>query len=138
VQEIARTVLAQHGLGDIEPRVTEAVAVDLDGDGTVERVISATTAREAYTENAERGDYSFVAVESGGRIDVLNGAFFPYEPTTHPLPNLYSIGGILDVDGDGRMEVIVHYIGYEWSGDEAYRITPGRITNLFGAYTGGV
>ena len=140
-QQMARDVLASRGITAAQPRVTQAISVDLDGNGTAERVISATIGRQDYTFNPQTGDYSFVAMQSGGRNWVLAGAFFSQQPPEFALPNQYSVGGLLDIDGDGKMEVLVHYVGYEWNGDLAYRVLrlPGeRPVNLFSSFIGGI
>ncbi|MHB0936231.1 MAG: hypothetical protein ACYDCO_13710 [Armatimonadota bacterium] len=140
-QQMARDVLASRGITAAQPRVTQAISVDLDGNGTAERVISATIGRQDYTSNPQTGDYSFVAMQSGGRNWLLVGAFFPQPPPEFALPSQYSVGGLLDIDGDGKMEVLVHYVGYEWNGDLAYRVLrlPGeRPVNLFSSFIGGI
>ena len=144
-QQIARQVLASRGMANVTPHITGAFTCDLKGNGQPARIISVTTPTAfgndpPYYGTPKAGDYSFVAVQMHGRTRVITGDFFPVTPpaSANNNNNSYTIAAFLDVDGDGREEVIIGYKGWEWSGEEVYRVTPTGINFLYSCYEGGI
>jgi len=93
----------------------------MDGDGQDEILISANN--YAYYQpgaappSASRaGDYSLLLARRviGGRVRtlVLRGEYYPHAKTFN-APNDTHIAACLDVNGDGRMEIITHDRYYE-------------------------
>ncbi len=115
--DAVHAILAQHGLATAPVNITRIMRIDLDGDGRDEVLISATTPRQGYPdEHPQSGDYSFVAVRKliHGHVEtiLLAGEFYPKTPTESDnatYAKQYTIDGVLDVNGDGVMEVIVGY-----------------------------
>jgi hypothetical protein len=128
----ASGVLRMKGLSGAAVKVTQAVSVDLDGDGTEEALISASSPRlldksgEALT-SAHSTDYSFVLLrhQSGGRFvtDLLAGQF---KPGKNDTAQVYEIGTPLDLNGDGKMEIVVHWRYYEGGGVQVFELKGGR------------
>jgi len=134
-RQMMREVLDAHGMTDTEPKVDQAVVCDLDGDGRQERLIGASNISKSYFESPAVGDYSFVAIRQNGRTRVINGEFFPQADLLYQ-PYRYRLAGLLDIDGDGRQEVILHFDWFEGIGEIVYRVEPNAITALYRCYNG--
>lgn len=116
--------LRRHGLPKPTVKIDQIWRVDLDGDGQDEVIISANN--YAYYEpgaappSASRaGDYSLLLVRRvvGGRVRtfVLNGQYY-LQAKTFNAPDDTHIAACLDVNGDGRMEIIMRDRYYEGHG----------------------
>lgn len=128
-REAAGAVLAELGLSAQLPELSQLLRVDLNGDGSDEVLVSATryTHRVNPRVPAPRvaaGDYSVVflrhVVDGAVQTQVLGSAVYP-EAEEYSAPLQYSVGAVLDVDGDGTLEVIVRDIYYEGIGAIVYR-----------------
>ena len=140
--EIVRADLRRRGVAQPQVRVTGLTRTDLDGDGTQEVLIEARYFQKEGPEGTafspppagQPGDYSLLLVRSvqGGRAvtSTLAGylgprqAWDPGGDQPMPLANLYRLAGVADLNGDGRMELIVYSAYYEGQGFAAYEWTP--------------
>jgi len=117
--------------------------VDLDGDGEDEVLISATNyftkaGRMPNKSTSTAGSYSFVLLRQvvGGvvKTKLIDGEFHvkAYSgPEGHfDAPSRYEISAVLDIDGDGKMEVIVNDAYYEGGGTTIYRCSAKGIEKL--------
>jgi hypothetical protein len=134
-----RQLLVQHGIRNPVARVTGAVRVDLDGDGTQEVIVSAfrSTGNGSFTVGA--GDYSMVfvrkLVRGVVRTIMLEQEYHPVakgETTT----NEYTIAGAWDLDGDGGSEIVLRASYYEGGWTTIYRIRGATAQNLVSAGCG--
>lgn len=120
-----RQILLQHGIRAPVARVTGAVRVDLDGDGTEEVIVSAfrSTGNGSFTVGA--GDYSLVfvrkLVRGVVRTILLEQEYHP-RATAETTTNEYTIAGAWDLDGDGGSEIVVRGSYYEGGWTTLYRI----------------
>ncbi len=114
-------ILTAQGIKKPVVKITQHLRVDLDGDGEEEVLIAATRYPNAEGEGsapmaATAGSYSFVALRRviDGRVDtqIIGGEFYP-KTMDFNAPNVYHVGGVLDLDGDGRMEIIMDSQYYE-------------------------
>lgn len=138
----ATGMLRMKGLAGAPVKVTRAVSVDLDGDGTEEALISVTCPRlldktgEAMTA-AKSTDYSFVLLRhtSGGRYvtDLLAGQF---KPGKNDTPLVFDIAPPLDLNGDGLMEIVVRSRYYEGGGVRVFELKNGRPRQVLSASDG--
>ena len=116
-----RELLIAQGITKPVVKITQHLRVDLEGDGKDEVLLAVTHYPAAEGEgsaptSAGAGNYSFTALRRlvGGKVvtQILEGEFYE-KATDFSAPNVHSIGGVLDLDGDGKMELILHSQYYE-------------------------
>ena len=120
--------LASRGLAGAQVKITRIVRVDLDGDGEEEVLISASNYNgntEAGTPDAASNDYSCVLLRRvvGGKVNtqLVDGEFYP-KAKESVAPCYYRILSVLDVDGDGKLEVLLQTACYEGVGVTIYTL----------------
>lgn len=141
-QNAVRDFLTSRQIREPQIKITKIVRVDLDGDGEDEVLISATnypkTEDEGDDDSApihspQAGNYSFVllrrVVEGKVRTQLVAGEVYA-KTNESAAANVYQIQAVLDVDGDGKMEVIVHSFYYEGGESTIYRCEPAKVTPL--------
>jgi hypothetical protein len=128
--DAVRDFLMSRGIADPKVRITRILRVDLEGDGEEEVLISATN----YSTNdklnylpaapfpetplhvPQRGSYSIVilrrVVDGNVQTKIVAGEVYP-KLNESVAPNVYNIAAVLDLNGDGKLEVIVHSFYYE-------------------------
>lgn len=126
--------------------IVKVLRVDLDGDGTEEVLINATRAKRwdtgSITPDWNPGDYSVVLLRKviRGKVEtiVLDGEYHPRlrNAESDGPPNEYKITAVLDLNGDGRMEVIVQGGYYEGDWKTVYDIKGIKADNIFGCGCG--
>ncbi len=130
--EALREFLASRGLAGAQVKITRIVRVDLDGDGEEEVLISATNYNgntEGRTLDAASNNYSFVLLRRlvGDKVNtqLVDGDFYP-KAKESVAPNHYRILSVLDVDGDGKLEVLLQTAHYEGGGVTIYTMQGGK------------
>jgi len=113
-REAVRAILKRQKLPNAPVNITKILRVDLEGDGTDEVLISATTPRKEYlSPQAKKNDYSLIIIRKlvKGKIVTIPLAekYFTWDDKQgeSSLPELYTLEAVLDVNGDGVMEVII-------------------------------
>jgi hypothetical protein len=136
---VVRQILAAHGIRNPVARVTGAVRVDLDGDGTEEVIVSASRGTVVDGWAAAAGDYSVVFVRKlvGGavRTIMLEQEYHP-RANSQAVPNEYAVAGAWDLDGDGGSEIVIRGRYYEGEWTTLYRIRGAAVQNLVTAGCG--
>lgn len=134
--ETVRDFLVARGLKSPEVKITQILRIDLDGDGEDEVLISGTnffTKDSAVPNEASEGSYSFVLVRRvvAEKVEtkMLAGNFFPGEKSKE-LPMSYRVLAVLDLTGEGVMEVVVRGAYYEGMSDTVFRCTAKKIETL--------
>jgi hypothetical protein len=134
--EAAREFLQSRGIKEPKVKITKIVRIDLEGDGEEEVLLSATnyfSKEEGVPSSAPAGSYSFVllrrVVAGKVRTQLIEGDFYP-KAKTFNAPAVYEISAVLDLDGDGKLEVVVHGGYYEGGWTTIYRCTPAKIEEL--------
>lgn len=110
-------------------KITQAMSVDLDGDGTREVLIAATYYKQANFPRAAVGDYSLVLLRTARGKAVTNhllGGEFYLKSEEFSAPNTYEISAVVDLNGDGRMEVVLNSFYYEGNSAFVYEMKNGR------------
>jgi len=138
-QDAVRDVLNRNGIPGARVNITQLIRVDLEGDGREEVLLSATTPRDGYPQpDSHSGDYSVVIlrkiVDGNVSTQILEGEFYP-NPVSFNAPNLYAVSAILDLDGDGAMEVAVSHRHYEGFGMDIFAMRGPRAVRVL---TGGM
>jgi hypothetical protein len=137
-REAASAVLAELGLPGVMPELDQLFRVDLDGDGNDEVLASLSHYGRGLDERtpgpgAAAGDYSVVflrhLVDGEVRTEVLSGVAFP-EAEDYIAPLQYSVAAVLDIDGDGVMEVILRDRYYEGIGAIIYRFSDAGLEQV--------
>jgi hypothetical protein len=123
---IVAGILRAKGLPRSKAIIEQAVKVDLDGDGTEEVVLTASSYGGNIAPSAEAGDYSFVLVRKivGGKAkNIMIAEEYIKKAVEFGAPSRFEISAIADLNGDGKMEIVQYGEYYEGSGAGAYEIT---------------
>lgn len=125
LQQAVTAFLQGKGIAQPDERITRAVQVDLDGDGGEEAIVTATRHTAQDATDAAAGDYSFAAVQTSANgqstLVELQGNYF-VQAGDFAAPNTYRLLGVLDLDGDGVLEVVVNGAYYEGASTSAYQV----------------
>jgi len=136
---LVREMLVRHGIRNPEVRITGVARADLDGDGTEEAVLSASRQADPDETRASAGDYSLLIVRKlvGGapRTIVLEEEYHP-RTSSDQILYTYTLGGIYDLDGDGRYEILARERYYEGASSSVFRIEGTRARQLVTAGCG--
>jgi hypothetical protein len=150
--EAVRDFLQSRGIADPKVKITRILRVDLDGDGKEEVLISATNYftddksdrsaapfPEAPIESPQRGSYSIVILRRlvAGKVQtqLVAGELYP-KPDESVAPNVYQVAAVLDLNGDGKLEVIVRSFYYEGGQTTIYRCEPNTIEEVLSVECG--
>ena len=135
-RSVVRDFLVDRGFPDPKVKITQILRADLDGDGEDEVLLSATNyegEENSAPTSAQAGDYSFVLLRQsrGGKVEtkLVAGDFYKKADTSN-TPYVYRVSAILDLDGDGKMELVLTSNYYEGGTTTVYRYTPPSIKKL--------
>ncbi len=98
--------------------VEQIVLADLDGDGDEEALVSFEHVDESAIVGAP-GDLSailLIATATGTSTTVVSSFVGPLEDGVTSIIDRFRVLGVADLNGDGRMEVVVHSWYYEGAG----------------------
>lgn len=122
--------LKKRGVRKPIAKIAQGFKIDLDGDGTDEVLITATNLRGDFTR-LKAGEYSFVLLrtltKAGIRDFMVDGNIYKRAQDDSGPPNRYEITGIADLNGDGKMEVVVYAEYYEGAGTAAFELRDGKL-----------
>src|SRR6266403_2026910 len=123
-------------------KIDNILRVDLDGDGEDEVLISATnysSKDESVPMRSPAGSYSMVllrrVVAGTVKTQLVEGEFYP-KATGYGAPNVYKVVATLDLDGDGKLEVVVASNYYEGEATTIYRCDPKKVDALLSVSCG--
>ncbi len=129
----AHDFLVSNGIAKPVVKITQLLRIDLDGDGEDEVLLSATNYPGEPGESpqsAVAGNYSFVLlrylVDGKAQTKLIEGEFYP-KASESQTPYRYEVSGLLDLDGDGRLEVIVYSAYYEGATVTVWRFGAGKL-----------
>lgn len=117
--------VTQLDLDDPAPEVRQVVRVDLDGDGTDE-VLVAARRQTVGLIGAPPGEYGVLflrrVVDGEVTTTIIDSGVSTVES---PILEDYGIGAVADLNGDGRMELVVNVRYYEGSETTVYEMGAG-------------
>ncbi len=148
--EAVRDFLKTKGIEKPEVKIDNILRVDLDGDGEEEVLISATnyfSKDESVPMRSPAASYSMVLLRRvvAGKVEtqMTVGEFYPkaypkakQEEGRFDAPNVYKVIATLDLDGDGKMEVVIHSYYYEGGETTIYRCDPKKSEALLSVACG--
>jgi hypothetical protein len=122
----ARDVLEGQGMDVASPVIKQLYRVDLEGDGVNEVLVMAENFTSPGSE-ANPGDYSIVFIRRVVDVEVQTAILASsLHPSGGEVPFSHAVGGVGDLNGDGKMEIVVssrYYEGasvhvFEWVDDD--------------------
>lgn len=137
-------ILKQHGIAKPDVRITQAFRIDLDGDGEDETVICATKHAGygnpgSISSNSRAGEYSMIflrkVVQGKTCTIMINEEYHPHAETFN-APSIFSILGILDLNGDGQLELVLESRYYEGDSVGVYTVRGAKVSMVLGAGCG--
>src|SRR5262245_52591674 len=144
--DAVRDFLKTKGIDQPKVKIENILRIDLDGDGEEEVLISATNyfqKEESVPMRSPAGSYSMVLLRRvvAGKVEtqLVEGEFYPkaFNGTEEfNAPNAYKVIAALDLDGDGKMEVVVASQYYEGAATTIYRCNPKKIEELLSVACG--
>ncbi|HEU5098509.1 MAG TPA: peptidoglycan-binding protein, partial [Roseiflexaceae bacterium] len=124
--------LRANGIATPDIRLTRVVRADLDGDGSEELLIAASRLGgegDFPAPSVSASDYSLVVVRTaiGGAEQTIDlvAEYYP-KGQEFAAPNRHTLIAIADLNGDGRMEIMVDSKYYEGQSISAYSFTGGQ------------
>jgi hypothetical protein len=130
---VVSNFLKKKGIAKTTVKLTEAYRVDLEGDGSEEVILAATYYKKGLSSDAAVGDYSVVilrkAVGKTVTDHMLTGDFM-LKKVDFGAPSEHHISAIADLNGDGRMEVVLYGFYYEGDFASAYEMRAGKPTMI--------
>jgi hypothetical protein len=141
-EQAVREFLENRGLREPEVKITQTIRVDLEGDGEEEVLISATNysaTKDLIPSSAPAGSYSVVLLRrvTNGKVitQMIEGEFYP-QAKEFNAPSAYRVAAVLDLNGDGALEVVIDGAYYEGAWMAVYVCTPGQIKKVLSAGCG--
>ena len=125
-------VLKSNKLAKSPVKITQAVSVDLDGDGTQEVLINGSYHKnKSVFYEAKAGDYSFLLVRktvAGKAQDTIIDSHFVTEDNAKP--DILEFSAIADLNGDGTMEIVYYSQYHEGDGAGVYEMKDGKFVRV--------
>jgi len=138
------TLLKAKGLAGATPNITRLMRVDLQGKGQDAVLIEAASpdyrlATGSGGDLPRQNSYSFVMLRmiSDGALQTffLDGVFYKSAHTTGAASQ-HLIANVIDLNGDGVLEIVLNTRYYESSGTTVYEVKSGSPKIVIGAGSG--
>lgn len=137
------SLLMKKGIRHPEVIITKILRVDLEGDGVDEVIINASRVNRwengSITTDASAGDYSIVMLRKviNGKVEtIMLDEEYHIKPTKFSAPNEFTLTAVLDLNGDGVMEIIDAGGYYEGDWKTVYSIQGNKAVDVMGCGCG--
>jgi hypothetical protein len=143
--KIAKDFLETKGLKNPVIILTSILKTDIDNDKSDEVFMVGRrfqeTASDSYSPpvNGKKGDYSFVLMRKivNGKVEtislgddlILNDIATGAVPIENHLAQFYDIAGVVDLNGDGKLELVIYDAYYEGEGFEILEWTGNKFVS---------
>ena len=128
-----RDLLRARGLSNPKISIDQIYRIDLEGDRVAEVLISASyfsdatepQAADGPGPDAAAGDYSILFMRKvvRGKVETVVLAEDVYKESAEFIaPSQYRIRGVVDINGDGKMEVLMYGRYYEGHWTSVFQI----------------
>jgi hypothetical protein len=139
--DAVRDFLKRKGIDQPKVKIDNILRVDLDGDGEEEVLISATNYLNEgghLPMRSPAGSYSMVLLRRvvAGKVEtqLIEGEFHPKayvrKGDSFDAPESYKAVATLDLDGDGKLEIVIAWRYYEGEGMTIYHCDPKKVEAL--------
>jgi hypothetical protein len=136
-------ILRKHGIVRPQVHITQILRVDLDGDGEAEVLLTATHGLQrsegSISTGSTSGSYSFSLLRKvvNGKVKtiILGENYFP-KARTFNAPTVYKIAAVLDLNGDEKMEIVMHARYYEGASTTVYEVRDNKAIEVLNAGCG--
>lgn len=123
--KVVADILRLKGLPKAKAVIEQAVKIDLDGDGTDEVLLTASSYGGKISPQVAAGNYSFVVLRKvvAGKVkNIFLAEEYVKKFVEFGAPNRFEVSGIADLNGDGKMEIVVFGEYYEGNGSSVYEM----------------
>lgn len=142
-RNLVADLLRRKGIRRPDVKIMKVVRVDLEGDGVDEVIINATRVNRwehgGIRHDVTAGDYSFIMLRKmvNGRVQTIM-LEEEYHPTVKEFatPNEFAVIAVLDLDGDGVMEIVISGGYYEGAWKTVYSVRGNKATDVLGCGCG--
>lgn len=129
------------GLPDAKVEIERALLCDLDGDGSKEAIIEAHSPKMRTQmqegESAVEGQFSAVFLrQRNGKVNKVAGELNAKNGNSGGVNQIFELTHLLDLNGDGRMEIVVESTYYEGGGVEIHEWNRGKLKQVLEASDG--
>jgi hypothetical protein len=131
----AGRVLASLGIQDPDPQVRQVVRADLDGDGADEVLVRAERLVDRESLSPVEGEYSVLFLRRlvGGAVrDTVLFSDTAHLEAESRYMMAFDVGAVADLNGDGRMEVVIGIKYYEGSSVQVHELHGDTLAPVLG------
>lgn len=132
-RKIVADFLRTKGITRTKINLSQIVQIDLEGDGQTEVLITGNFYKRGIMEAQTTGDYSFAllrkVVKGRARNILIEGEFFTKRDYYDP-PNERKILAVADLNGDGRMEIVLDTFYYEGNWKQVFEIKGTKLSKV--------
>jgi hypothetical protein len=137
--KIVADILRAKGVPPSKAKIEQAVRIDLDGDGRDEVLLTASSYGGNIEPRANANDYSFVLLRKivGGKAkNIIIIEEYVKKKIQFGAPNRFEISSIADLNGDGKMEIVLYSEYYEGNSAFAYELKGDKLVDIKSLGTG--
>lgn len=136
---IVRKFIRTKGIKSPDVEIKKILKVDLEGDGQDEVIIQASNRKDRPGFDTKTGDYSIIMLRKivKGKVkEFLLAGDITTKDIEGDIPYNYELSAILDLDADGKMEIVVYGAYYEGSWAEAIQLKNGKAKSILNSGCG--